>query len=251
MTSTKHQNITHNWHDLQQQMHAQQQFLNLMIAQCRSEYLDRGGSIYCHSGCGGCCTLHVHCLYTEAIDIAQTLDAQQTQQITDYAMALQQLAQSTADLKTFLRHSRDQLGNCPFLDTQNRCSIYRLRPLACRALLSTKEPHYCELDFATLNSAEKQEFMASLDRSAVNFPTHYLAAPQRWGSEAEQLQHAAMLKSFGIAISGSLPYLVFIEQRYTLSKIIVQGATATLNFLSQHQLDIPLLLQVQVQSHAE
>jgi len=247
MIATKHQNIAQNWHDLQQQMHAQHQFLNLMIEQNRSEYLAAGGTLYCHSGCSGCCTLHVHCLYTEAMEIAQAIDEQQGEQIATYATTLQQLAQDATDLKIFLRHSRDLLGGCPFLDQQGRCRIYPVRPMACRALLSTKDPHFCSVDFSTFSSEEKQNFMSSLDRSAVNFPTHYLAAPQHMAAEAEQLQHQAMLQRFGVAISGSLPYLVFMEQEYHLSSIIEQGASATVSYLRQHRLDVPFLVQAVTQ----
>jgi Fe-S-cluster containining protein len=244
MVLTEQQNIAHNWHELQQQMSAQHQFLELMIAQNRGEYLAGGGTLYCRSGCSGCCTLHVHCLYTEAMRIATTIDAQQKKQVAVHATALQQLAQDAPDLKNFLRHSRDRLGGCPFLDHQGRCSIYPVRPMACRALLSTKEPHYCAVDFSTLSSEEKQAFMASLDRNAVNFPTHYLAAPQHMAAEAEQLQHQAMLKRFDIAVSGNLPYLVFLEQEYHFSTVIAQGSTEAQSFLQHHQLEIPFLLQI-------
>lgn len=235
---------TSSWQALNQLTAKQQRFVDLINQQCCGEQLERGNTIHCRKGCSGCCSLNVHCSFTEVAAILPRLSQQMITTLIGYAKQLQQLANQTTDLKTFLSHSRQQLGNCPFLDENGSCHIYSVRPLSCRALLSTKEPHYCSLDFSTLSSQEKQDFMASLDQTVVNFPTHYLAIPQQIAMTAEQQCSDSMINSFGFALSGSLPYLVFLEQQFQLSDQIEQGLNATLEFLENQQLNTPFLLQV-------
>lgn len=232
------------WQPLSQLAAKQQRFIDLLNQQCCGEQLERGNTIYCRKGCSGCCSLNVHCSFTEILAILPLLSEQIITTVASYAKQLQQLANRTTELKSFLRLSRQQLGQCPFLDENGSCQIYSVRPLSCRALLSTKEPHYCCLDFSTLSSQEKQDFMASLDQAVVNFPTHYLAVPQQIAMTAEQQCSDSMINTFGFALSGSLPYLVFLEQQFQLSDQIAKGFDATLAFLNDHQLNTPFLLQV-------
>lgn len=233
-----------HWQALTQLAAKQQRFVDLINQQCCGEQLERGNTIYCHKGCSGCCSLNVHCSFSEVSAILPRLSDETIDALTRYAKQLQQLANQTTDLKTFLSHCRQQLGNCPFLDGSGSCSIYSIRPLSCRALLSTKEPHYCKLDFSTLSSQEKQDFMASLDQAVVNFPTHYLAVPQQIAMTAEQQCSDSMINAFGFALTGSLPYLVFLEQQFKISAQVEKGLDATLVFLENHQLNTPFLLQV-------
>ena len=232
------------WQPLTHLTAKQQRFVDLINQQCCGEQLQRGNTIYCRNGCSGCCNLNVHCSFTEVLAILPMLSEQMVNKLTNYAKQLQQLASQTTDLKSFLSLSRQQLGNCPFLDQNGSCQIYSARPLSCRALLSTKEPHYCSLDFSTLSSQEKQDFMASLDQAVVNFPTHYLAVPQQIAMTAEQQCSDSMINTFGFALSGSLPYLVFLEHQLQLSDQIATGLDATLEFLADQQLNMPFLLQV-------
>ena len=161
--------------------HAQQKhrFLDQLCSLCSGEFVGKGGTIHCKRGCAGCCSLNVRCTLTEAVALAPHLNEAQVNAIHIHADKLKQIDHDSRDLKSFLKASRDQVGPCPLLDADGACSVYDYRPLACRALLSTMDPHYCTLDFSTLSSAEKQAFMAQLDQESVNFPTHYLAMPQQ------------------------------------------------------------------------
>jgi hypothetical protein len=100
------------------------------------------------------------------------------------------------------------------------------------------------MDFSSLTSEEKQVFMAGLDGKVVNFPTHYMAEPQQFASAAEQQHLQQLLSSFGIAISGNLPYLVYLEHHHQLSNLLATGTTATMNYLNKNHLIAPFLLQI-------
>jgi len=232
------------WQPLMQLVNKQHKFVDLINQQVCSEQPARGNIVYCGKGCSGCCNLNVHCSFSEVLAILPMLCADTLTSLADYAKQLQQLGEQSPSLKTFLSASRQQLGNCPFLDDHSNCQIYSTRPLSCRALLSTKEPQYCSLDFSTLSSAEKQDFMASLDQAVVNFPTHYLAIPQQIAMTAEQQCSDSMINTFGFALTGSLPYLVYLQHQFQLSDQLEKGAENTLDFLDQHQLNTPFLLQI-------
>lgn len=238
--------MTHSklWQPLMQLADKQHKFVDLINQQVCGEQPARGNTVYCAKGCSGCCNLNVHCSFIEVLAIVPVLPVDKFKALSSYAQQLQQLGEHADDLKSFLSSSRQQLGNCPFLDDSGSCQIYSVRPLSCRSLLSTKEPHYCSVDFATLSSQEKQNFMASLDQAVVNFPTHYLAIPQQIAMTAEQQCNDSMINTFGFALAGSLPYLVYLEQQFQLSEQIEKGLESTLSFLEQHQLNTPFLLQV-------
>lgn len=232
------------WLPLMQLVKKQHAFVDLINQQVCGEQPARGNTVYCGKGCSGCCNLNVHCSVSEVLAIVPTLSANTLATLARYAEQLQQFGADADTLKTFLRSSRQQLGNCPFLDPAGSCQIYSTRPLSCRALLSTKEPHYCSLDFSTLSSEEKQDFMASLDQAVVNFPTHYLAIPQQIAMTAEQQCSDSMINTFGFALTGSLPYLAYLQHQFQLSDQLEKGLENTLNFLDQHQLNTPFLLQI-------
>jgi Fe-S-cluster containining protein len=205
--------------------HARQKhrFLDQLCTLCSGEFVGKGGTIHCKRGCAGCCSLNVRCTLTEAVALAPHLTDRQIEAIHRHAEKLKQIDHDSSDLKSFLKASRDQVGPCPLLDADGACSVYEHRPLACRALLSTMDPHYCTLDFSTLSSEEKQAFMAQLDQASVNFPTHYLAMPQQIAQAAEMECVAKMQEAFGVAVTGNLPYLLDLELTLKVSAQSVEG----------------------------
>ena len=205
--------------------HAQQKhcFLDQLCTLCSGEFVGKGGTIHCKRGCSGCCSLNVRCTLTEAVALAPHLTDRQIEAIHLHAEKLKQIDRDSSDLKSFLKASRDQVGPCPLLDEHGACSVYAYRPLACRALLSTMDPHYCTLDFSTLNSKEKHAFMAQLDQDSVNFPTHYLAMPQQIAQAAEMEYLEKMKAVFGVAVSGNLPYLLDLELTLKVSGQSAEG----------------------------
>ena len=120
-----------------------------------------------------------------------------------------------------------------------------MRPLSCRALISTRNSSWCAVDFAGLHPLEKQAFLSSLDPAIVAFPSHYLAAPQEFALELESVALVAMRDSFGVALSGNLLYLVWLELSHQLSNVLPQGFAATREFIAATQLELPFLLQLQ------
>lgn len=207
-----------------------------------SEYRQRGGAIHCGKGCSGCCSLVVNCTFPEAVLVANTLDQQQQEQLRAQIPRIQETAANSDSLKEWLRAYRFGAGPCPFLDQTGACGIYRSRPLSCRSLLATKEPEWCTADFAALASQKKQEFVESLDRSAVAFPTHYAATPQEIGQELEEATLRQMETVYGFSLLGSLPWLVWLEQEYRLSSRLSDGRDAVQDFLATEGLNNPFLI---------
>ena len=135
--------------------------------------------------------------------------------------------------------------NCSFVeaaDESARCQVYAARPISCRALLATRPPAWCSVDFSTLHPLEKQAFLSGLARDLVNFPTHYLAAPQESGAQAEAELNARCRDLFGIALSGNMLYQIWLEQTYHLSEVIIRGAEATRRFIAEENLASAYLL---------
>lgn len=224
------------WSGLIDYLERKQGFVDQLCSLSVGEFHAKGGRIYCEKGCSACCSLNVRCTFTEAVHIAQHLNAHQRAAISKHVRHLQEIERSSADIKSFLYACRAQAGSCPLLDGAGACSIYPMRPLACRALLSTMEPHYCGLDFSTLSSEQKQAFMDHLDRDAVNFPTHYLAMPQHIARAAEMDVAQQLRKACGFSLSGSLAYLVELELEHDLSTRMSAGAALA---------DVEMLLEAQ------
>jgi Fe-S-cluster containining protein len=216
--------------DIQQR----QNCFDLLCAAWSSEYHQLGGKLYCGKGCSGCCSLVVNCTLPEAKLVAAALSPHQTEQLQRKVTLLKNTANKATNLKEWLSSYRQQVGPCPFLDQSGACGIYPIRPLSCRSLLATKEPHWCSTDFATLSSQEKQSFMESLDRSAVAFPTHYAATPQEIGRELEEAALRQMETVYGFALVGSLPWLVWLELEHAISKRLSDGRQAVQDYL-EHQ----------------
>jgi Fe-S-cluster containining protein len=204
-----------------------------------------GYQIYCQSGCSNCCSLAVNCAFPEVVALAQTLTAAQRQQLNAKLPLLRQVSRQAPDFKGFLRLFRQQLGGCPFLDSESAaCSIYPGRPLSCRALLSTRNSSWCAVDFAELHPQERDAFLSSLDPAVVAFPSHYLAAGQELGLAYEGALLASMREAFGFSLSGNFLYQLWLELELSLSEIIPQGFAVTRQFLEQRALDLPFLLQL-------
>lgn len=175
-----------------------------------------GRRIFCGAGCSSCCTLYVQATMMEAVIVAEGLETSQIQSLQEYVQRQQSALAGETDLLTILRKQRTQIGPCPFLDKSGQCSIYHQRPLACRALLSTKDPAWCGVDFSTLAPLEKRLYLVSLEREHVAYPMHYLAQPQDAARSAEERILEEMRSNFNLAISGNFPLLVYLAARTSL-----------------------------------
>ena len=184
-----------------------QAFFDQFCAAWSNDYNRSNGRLYCARGCSGCCSLVVNCTAPEAVIVARALRPEQAARLRASLPAIRSCAERAVTLKEWLTLYRAEGGPCPLLEPDGCCGIYPQRPLSCRSLLSTREPHWCTTDFSALSSAEKQAFMEGLDRSAVAFPTHYAATPQEIAQELELATLRAMERHCGWSLLGNLPWL--------------------------------------------
>lgn len=78
----------------------------------------------CGKGCAHCCKIDIHLTKIEADFIRIEVPSKY------YSEAV----------KKTINHS----SNCPFLDKNNECSIYSIRPFQCRVFYTLDDPKYCE-----------------------------------------------------------------------------------------------------------
>ena len=232
-----------SWKKILADVESGQRFMDLLCTSAAADYRAGNGEIFCAKGCSGCCTLAVNCTAAEAFLIAQALDQQQAAQLKGYVARLQGRLSEAVDLKGYLRLHRKELGGCPFLEG-GLCGIYCVRPISCRALLSSKESRWCAADFSEITPAEKLAYRESLDRAAVAFPMHYLACTQDAGQKLEAQASLQMLKEFGFSLSGSMPVLVYLFKEWSLLDSLQKDAAALLAVAAAAGLDSPFLLQV-------
>lgn len=223
----------------------QQRFLDQYAAALTADYCARGGEIYCAKGCSNCCTLVVNCTAPEALLLAAGLDEALLQRVDRHVERLRELTAGVSELKEYLRRHRREAGGCPLLGADGACEAYALRPFSCRALLATRESRWCGADFALLTSAEKEAFIASLDRSVTAFPLHYLAAAQDAGRELERQALLAMAAAHGFSLYGNLAVLVHLASRHGLAERLAAGSGAVRELLARVGLDQQLLLQLE------
>lgn len=205
------------WQELLEELALQRQCLDMMNAAWIGEYSSGGGVIHCGRGCHDCCSLAVNCTLTEAVALAGVLDQAQHAAVDAYAVRLRELAATVDDVKDYLRMQRREMGMCPLLDIDGACGAYASRPLSCRSLLSTRESYWCGVDFSTLPAAEKEQYLASLDRTVNAFPLHYVASSQETGREFESRQLAHMQELSGYSCYGCMPVLVSLVHSHDLA----------------------------------
>jgi len=213
-----------------------------------AKYRQAGRTIYCRDRCAGCCHLAVHATWPEAVAVTGHLSAQQSRQLAEYVERLQDALPELTDLKSYLKRHRLALGPCPFLDATGSCSIYPVRPLACRALLSTRSAAWCTVDFSALDQWDKQAYESSLDRQVVAWPTHYVAATQDIAKELERDLLASMRRRAGWALSGNFAVMVWLAVNNHLNGPEHKTTEQLRALLETYRLDNRLLLNFSVSS---
>jgi len=188
--------------------------LDSYLEQWLAAYQTTGRKIHCQAGCSGCCSLAVHATFPEALTIARQLSPDQAERLSEYIQRLKQILPNLSEVQGYLKAHRQRIGPCPFLDRQDRCSIYPARPLSCRALLSTRPAEWCRVDFSTLDPWDRQAYESGLDRETVAWPTHYVAATQDFGRRLEQELLESMRQERGWALSGNLGAMVWLARNH-------------------------------------
>jgi Fe-S-cluster containining protein len=203
-------------------------------------------TIYCCEGCSGCCQLAVHAAYPEVVPVAEGLSEKQENNLAAYIKRLKAALPEITSLKTYLKSHRQKIGPCPFLDTRGRCSIYSLRPLSCRALLSTRPAAWCTVDFSELSCWDKQAYESSLDRQVVAWPTHYVAATQSFAQGLENHLLLSMKQEKGWSLSGNFAMMTWLEHTSKLSERNITTKQQLHDLLTNSGLDHPLLFNLSV-----
>ena len=222
----------------------QQAFLEMFVRSWVNDYRSSGGTIFCGKGCRNCCSLAVHTGFAEALAVASHLSESQGKSVEAYATRLRELVQGVGELPEYLRLHRQQMGFCPLLNEAGECGVYSVRPLSCRSLISTKESVWCGTDFARLTAAERDAFVASLDRKVVAFPAHYVAVLQESGKELEEACAKRMRTLLGFALYGNLGVLVHLIRNHGLAEATLHGPGAVAAVIAQAGFDHPLLLAI-------
>ncbi|MBU5612989.1 YkgJ family cysteine cluster protein [Geomonas azotofigens] len=222
----------------------QQMFLEMFVRSWVDDYRCGGGTVHCGKGCRNCCSLAVHTGFAEALAVARQLSVEQGMKVADYAVKLRDLARGVSELPHYLRLHRDEMGFCPLLNEEGACGVYPVRPLTCRSLISTRESVWCGADFTKVAAAERDAFLAALDRKVVSFPSHYVAVLQESGKELEEAGAQLMRSLLGFALYGNLGVLAHLCLHHDLAGAALEGRDRAVSVIAQAGFDHPLLLTV-------
>ncbi|MBJ6752487.1 YkgJ family cysteine cluster protein [Geomonas anaerohicana] len=222
----------------------QQMFLEMFVRSWVDDYRSGGGSVFCGKGCRNCCSLAVHTGFAEALAVAGQLTEEKERAVGQYAMKLRELVRGVEDLAQYLRRHRDTMGFCPLLNEDGACSVYPVRPLTCRSLISTRDSAWCGADFTKVAPQEREAFIAGLDRKVVSFPSHYVAVLQESGKELEQAGGQQMRALLGFSLYGNLGVLVHLCRAHDLAGAALQGRGEAERVIAEAGFDHPLLVTV-------
>lgn len=96
----------------------------------------RGEKLDCETGCAACCHLPVKCppeiIFFIRHCLASTLGDEQMTELKTLLQTYMDQWSQTSETERFLTRIP-----CPFLDPDNACLIYDIRPFSCRAFTST------------------------------------------------------------------------------------------------------------------
>ncbi|UPU34761.1 YkgJ family cysteine cluster protein [Geomonas paludis] len=222
----------------------QQMFLEMFVRSWVDDYRSGGGAVFCGKGCRNCCSLAVHTGFAEALAVAGQLNREKERAVERYALTLRELVGGVKELPQYLRLHRDAMGGCPLLNDDGACSVYPVRPLTCRSLISTRESVWCGADFSKIAPEEREAFVAGLDRKVVSFPSHYVAVLQETGKELEEAGAQQMRSLLGFALYGNLGVLVHLCRAHDLAGAALQGRGEAERVIAEAGFDHPLLVTV-------
>jgi len=145
--------------DVSEQMLATHEYIDAKLEQfTHSERLDNT-QLACHKGCHHCCYLPVETTMQVIEDISHYLLKQRSpDQLTALLQKLEQ------DIDT--RQPPLMRNPCPLLAADGDCSVYAVRPLACRAFTSTNEKQ-CESSMLHGSNVQQQPLRFKLYQAAT------------------------------------------------------------------------------------
>ena len=92
----------------------------------------------CHKGCSNCCHHNIYATQYEVDVIKEYMDVYDIKP-NRRRLKIQKRA---GDINKLSWNER----KCAFLDQNNNCSIYEVRPIVCRTHNSQDDPKYCNID---------------------------------------------------------------------------------------------------------
>lgn len=160
----------------------------------------------CKAGCGWCCHQQVGVSVVEAIRIAVHIQALPPDQAAAMTDRIRDLDDKTNRMTTSKR-AKAKLP-CAFL-VEGSCSIYAVRPLRCRGLIST-DVSFCATSFEDEASARTR-----LERGELK--PAFLGAPQHVYDQALngilKTLHFAKIADFGLELTAAVRELLDKPQR--------------------------------------
>lgn len=154
----------------------------------RESVMASGDALACHEGCWICCCHYPEDVYSfEAELIASHVKKMPADERARIEESCENAVYRFERLKEILREklaldeykSLDEESDpdeillngyyrlrnrCPFLDEANRCAIYRIRPLTCRAYINLGDPSVCLPEM--INEADTVTYIMDLDDEA-------------------------------------------------------------------------------------
>lgn len=137
----------------------------LTLCVTAAESLCTGREAACKGGCPHCCVLNVSVLLPEALLMTEQIKAQWS------AHEWRSLQDRLAHHRNWVRWMDDEervmrRAFCPMLDTNGNCSVYPVRPLACRGVVSLDDES-CRRAFDPIIDERDRSVPADLQRRAA------------------------------------------------------------------------------------
>lgn len=148
--------------------------------------------IACKTGCNYCCHYHVMVTPVEVFTIIEHIERLAEVEKQELENSIQKYAERVKDMTPY-QHEHTNI-QCSFLKEQ-QCSIYQIRPLACRGHHST-DANVCHRTFEDVNSNElgPLDYPRKVASTAMDIALLYIQ--HKAGMEAAKYElHAALLEA--------------------------------------------------------
>ena len=189
----------------------------------------------CRAGCFFCCYGWVEASLGEAeraLRLAPPVVKERVRR--EGARRARLLARAKNDPRLPERHFLSRTP-CPFLEG-GRCAVYEARPLACRGVLTDRDPRYCEPGAVpALKGPERARYLAGLDPRRHG-PEHYLRVPKEESSRRFFALLGAEARERGFSLSGELSVLAYLLGLPGFQRAMKKGPRAVRAYLRKKRL---------------
>jgi len=130
-----------------------------MVDQAMKERVD-WNMVRCKKGCAFCCHINIDMTLAEAEVIVQYCK--------DNDIAINEKLLEIQKSLTIQQRNAHKDNRCAFLSPDNTCSIYEVRPLACRKYIVASKPKHCDASKGTREVAVISELRTEILISAYS-----------------------------------------------------------------------------------